>query len=214
MSKKITLVKEHTFLRPKFVRFLHQAAKSLGHHERLAGRRQWIIADAANKEWLSLPLDIKEEITKEIYAMEVSQRLNEVLSFPIVSASGETLDYWMKIAATYEGFPNLEIWKDALSFDHFRRAKKIALDPSNNITSPMEALARAYDQGWTAREMEIALTKMPDTDPKILDLRHKYPEWLWRAAYPMLSMNGNRREAEQYLKAYQKLVEKENIHEF
>jgi predicted nucleic acid-binding protein len=200
-------VKSSSFLSPRFIKFLHRTAKSINHHERMTGRRQWIIANATNAEWRNLSQDLRDEITKELFMMEVSEHLNEVLPFPLVSASGETLDYWCKIAATYANVPNLEVWQEALSFDHFRRAKKIALDPSNNLTSPMDALARAYEMKWTAGEMEDALTKEKPVEPRVLELRAKYPEWLWRAAYPLLTLNGNRGEAERHLLEYRRLVE-------
>ncbi len=193
-----------SFLRPEFLDFLRLTAKNLDFHLRVAGKRQWKIGEALNKEWVNLTPELKAEITKEAFILECVYRLNENLSFPIACA--ETVNVWMKTAATYENMPNLELWKEELSFDHFVRAKRIAADPTNGIASPMEALSFAYENKWTAREMEQALTRKPDTDPIILELRMKYPKWTWPMLYALPGLNGTRQQAEYHLSEFIRLV--------
>jgi hypothetical protein len=47
------------------------------------------------------------------------------------------------------------------------------------------------------------------TDPRILELREVYPQYLWSASSMLLKLNGNREQAEYHLKEFQRLVEEE-----
>lgn len=47
------------------------------------------------------------------------------------------------------------------------------------------------------------------TDPRILELRTVYPQYLWSASSMLLKLNGNREEAEYHLREFQRLVESE-----
>jgi hypothetical protein len=55
---------------------------------------------------------------------------------------------------------------------------------------------------WRYRENPEGIT-----DLAMIALREKYPDWLHRAAYKLLGLNGSRAQAEYHLNEYLRLVE-------
>ena len=128
------------------------------------------------------------------------------MPFPICGESGETLRRWCEVAAHYETFPNVTVWRGVLSFEHFRIAKSIGADPTNNITSA-EALALAVENTWTAEQMRAALRNKQESDPAILENRKRFPVWFGRMPDVLLGLNGNRKQVEYHFFEIARLVE-------
>lgn len=139
------------FLPAEFVDDLQTQARRYAVIERVKSRREWKFGELVNCQWEDLDPDVKAEITKDAYYMACSYYINAAVSFPIVSASGETLRRWCEVAAAYADMPALELIREQLSFDHFRRARILA--NKGKVSVPSYALATAIAQGYTAEEM-------------------------------------------------------------
>lgn len=140
-----------SFLPPEFVAQLQTQARRYMALEKLKSRREWYFGELANCQWDRLSDDVKAEVTKDQFYAECSYLINVVSDFPIVSASGETLKRWCEVAASYRDMPGLEIIREKLSFDHFRRARILA--NKGKVSVPAYALAVAATQQYTAEEM-------------------------------------------------------------
>jgi len=102
----------------------------------------------------------------------------------------------------------VSIWRDVLSFEHFRTARSIGADPTNNITSA-EVLALAVENEWTAEQVREAFKSRQETDPAILENRKRFAAWLGRIPDVLLGLNGNRDKAEHHLTEFVKAVEQD-----
>jgi hypothetical protein len=140
-----------SFLSPGFVDVLQAQARRYAALEKLRSRRQWFFGNLINGQWNCLPADVQEEVTRQGFYLECSYWINAAVEFPIVAASGETLRRWCEIAAAYENMPGVEIMREHLSFDHFRRARQLA--SKGKVSVPAFALATAAAEQLTAEEM-------------------------------------------------------------
>jgi hypothetical protein len=142
---------QNSFLPSAFVAELQTQARRYATLEKIKSRREWKFGELVNCQWDRLDADVKAEISREMFYVECSRLINDVADFPIVSASGETLRRWCEVAAAYQNMPGLEIIREQLSFDHFRRARILA--NKGKVIVPSYALAVAATQGYTAEEM-------------------------------------------------------------
>lgn len=177
-------------------------------HMRAISKREWYFGLRVNAIWSSLPMDVVEEIRISDFYAECSQWINYDLPFPVCASSGETLRRWCEVSAHYQTFPELDAWRQVLSFEHFRIARSLGADPTNTITSA-QALAFAVEHELTADQMREAFRDKQEARPEILELRKGFPAWVGKFADPLLSMNGNRVQAEYNLREYVRLVEDE-----
>jgi hypothetical protein len=175
---------------------------------KLKERKEWYFGNFINRLWETLPDDMREEIRLIDFYAECSAAINSGVRFPVVGTSGETLRRWCEVARHYQKFPNLDTVKRVLSFDHFRVARSLALDETNNIAS-IDALKLAVEHEWTADEMRTQLATRTNADPQILEIRSMFPAWIGKIADPLARMNGNKAQAQYHLTEYVKLVEQE-----
>jgi hypothetical protein len=150
MKSGVKVYRSH-LLREEFAAKLQAEAARYAHIERARSKKTWFLAEAVNREWDNLDADIRAEVSRDQWFMECSTVINSGLEFPIVGQSGETLRRWCNVAAAYANIPAAEEFKEALSFDHFFRAK--SLYERGKIAAPLLALAEAYEEGWTVEEM-------------------------------------------------------------
>lgn len=140
-------------LRPAFSCQLQKEAKKYRLIEKAKSKKEWHFAAIVNTEWETLDPDIKTEITRDQFNAECSRVINASLDFPIVTDTGETLRRWCNVADTYANMPGLEAFQNALSFDHFFQARRMANDPTIPLSVPVLALAEAVQNKWVVREM-------------------------------------------------------------
>lgn len=151
MSDKSGKVSHASFLPPGFVTELQTQAREYAALEQVKSRREWAFGESVNCMWERLAPEIKAEISKDMFYVECSHHINASVEFPIVSASGETLRRWCEVAAAYRDMPGVELIRESLSFDHFRRAR--ALANKGKVSVPAYALAVAVTHKYTAEEM-------------------------------------------------------------
>jgi hypothetical protein len=190
------------------VKALQQAGRRLVNLYQAESRKQWELGRLANDTWDGLSDEIKEEVRKEDFYAECSQWINHAAGRKVVGSSGETLRRWADVEKHYRQFPNLEVWKKTLFFNHFERARIIGGNPLTPVTAP-EALAFAVENNWTAAEMSEELDKKHETSAAVLEIRKKYPLF-GRFADILLTLNGSRKQVEYHMQEIEKLVKAEN----
>lgn len=153
---------------------LQQAGRRLANIERAESRHQWNLGKLANDTWDTLPADVVEEIRKADFYAECSQWINHAAGRAVVGSSGETLRRWADVERHYRQFPNVDAWKDGLSFHHFENARQIGGNPLTDTTAP-EALAFAVQNNWTAAEMSEELDKKHELSLAVIEVRSQYP---------------------------------------
>lgn len=170
------------FLPPEFVTTLQTQARRYAALEKLKSRREWFFGELVNCEWERLESDVKAEFTKDRFYMLCSHLINEVTDFPIVAESGETLKRWCEVVASFQHMPGLEIIREKLSFDHFRRARILA--NKGKVSVPSYALAVAATQGYTAEEMTTHFD--PPEAPNEYEMVIGRLDWLQSARFEWL----------------------------
>jgi hypothetical protein len=190
----------------KYVNQLRRGGRDYARYQRKLSKKQWFFGALVNKVWDNLPVDMKEEIRVQDFYSECSQWINLDVPFVVCAATGETLRRWCEVAAHYETFPQVAAWREVLSFEHFRIAKSIGADPTNNLTSA-EALAFAVENEWTADQMRDAFRTKQEANPAVIENRKRFAAWLGRVPDVLLGLNGNRKQAEYHLGEFVKLVE-------
>lgn len=146
-------------LRPAFVKALQREGKRYERAEALQSKVQWKIGDLALKEWRFVESDAEGEITKHHFQAWASSKINEVLGYPLLTATGETLRRWMDIAEKYENVSDeIEPLKEVLPYDYFRLAASLAARPENEAKgiTPLFILAKTHYEKWTDDEMRAA----------------------------------------------------------
>jgi len=208
IDQKGTLYRS-TFLTDEQVRTIQKEARKLSLIEKARSKKQMYFGRLANQIWdeIKEKPEIKGEIYKSDLYVEMSYWINEGQEFPLVGASGETLRRWSETAAQFANVPAIEEIEKVLSFDHFFRARK--LYNAGLVEAPVLPLAIAIEENLIAEEMTIRFTDPPEIEPAKLELRKLYPEWCWVTSYQLLSLNGNRQQAEYHLNEYVKLVNEE-----
>lgn len=189
------------------VRTLQQAGRRLVNIQRAESRKQWEIGKLANEVWDNLPADMREEIRKADFYAECSQWINHAAGRAVVGTSGETLRRWADVEKYFRQFPNIEIWKENLFFNHFERARIIGGNPLTPVTAP-EALAFAVENNWTASEMSEELDKKHEISPAVIEIRSRYPLF-GKFADILLTLNGIRPQVMQLMDEIVRLVETE-----
>ena len=146
------------YLSPDFATDLMQSAKEYDRAEEVSDNEKWVIAELVNDMWsehAGLVYELTGEKvfpTKAEYYVECSRVANIGLSRKRFGDSGETLRAWCELQQTYAAFPDIHKFLDALSFEHLRKAKKLAKD--EKVKVPVLALAKAIQENWTADEMK------------------------------------------------------------
>ena len=146
------------YLDPEFTADLMQSAKEYDRAEEISDNEKWTIAERVNEMWpehAGLTYELTGERifpTKAEYYVECSRVANIGLSRKRFGDSGETLRAWCELQQTYAPFPDIHKFLDELSFDHLRKAKKLARD--EKVKVPVLALAKAIAENWTADEMK------------------------------------------------------------
>ena len=146
------------YLSPDFAIDLMQSAKEYDRAEEVSDNEKWVIAELVNDMWsehAGLVYELTGEKvfpTKAEYYVECSRVANIGLSRKRFGDSGETLRAWCELQQTYAAFPDIHKFLDALSFEHLRKAKKLAKD--EKVKVPVLALAKAIQENWTADEMK------------------------------------------------------------
>ncbi len=199
---------QSNILPDKAVNQLRRGGVRYAKHMRAISKRAWYFGLRVNFIWSSLPVDITTEIRLSDFYAECSQWINRDLSFPVCASSGETLRRWCEVAAHYETFPEVVLWREVLSFEHFRIAKSLGADPTNNVTST-EALAFAIHHELTADQMREAFKSKQEADPAILENRLRFAAWWGRVPDMLFGLNGSRQQVEYHLFEIEKLVEME-----
>lgn len=146
------------YLDPEFVTDLMKSAQEHDRAEEISDDEKWNIAERVNDLWpehAGMVYELTNDRifpTKEEYYIECSRVANIGLKRKRFSDSGQTLRAWCELQQTYAAFPDIHKFLDVLSFDHLRKAKKLAKD--NKVKVPVLALANAIDKQWTADEMK------------------------------------------------------------
>jgi len=146
------------YLDPEFTADLMETAKEYDRAEEISDNEKWTIAERVNEMWpehAGLTYELTGERifpTKAEYYVECSRVANIGLSRKRFGDSGETLRAWCELQQTYAQFPDIHKFLDALSFEHLRKAKKLAKD--EKVKVPVLALAKAIAENWTADEMK------------------------------------------------------------
>jgi len=200
-----------TFLDEQTIVTIQKEAQKYRLIEKARSKKQFYFGRLANEIWEQIKDrdDIRGEIYKDDLYVEMSYWINEGQDFPLVGASGETLRRWAETAAQFENVPEINEIEEALSFDHFFRARK--LYNAGLVEAPVYPLAIAIKEQLIAEEMTKRFTDPPEIEPAKLELRQQYPEWCWIAAYKLLSLNGERELAEYHLREYIRLVSPEQL---
>ena len=145
-------------LDPEFVKDLMASAKEYDNAEEISDDEKWAIAEKVNDLWpehagIRYAMSKKKVFeTKADYYVECSRVANIGLKRKRFGDSGETLRAWCELQQTYANFPDVHKFLDALSFEHLRKAKKLAKD--EKVKVPVLALAKAIAENWTADEMK------------------------------------------------------------
>lgn len=145
-------------LDPQFVKDLMASAKEYDNAEEISDDEKWAIAEKVNDLWpehagIRYAMSKKKVFeTKADYYVECSRVANIGLKRKRFGDSGETLRAWCELQQTYANFPDVHKFLDALSFEHLRKAKKLAKD--EKVKVPVLALAKAIAENWTADEMK------------------------------------------------------------
>ena len=200
-----------TFLDDETIVTIQKEARKYRIIEKARSKKQFFFGRLANEIWVQIKdrPDIRGEIYKDDLYVEMSYWINEGQDFPLVGASGETLRRWAETAAQFENVPAVKELEEALSFDHFFRARK--LYNAGLVEAPVYPLAIAVKEGLIAEEMTNRFTDPPEIEPEKLELRMQFPEWAWLAAYKLLSLNGEREQAEFHLREYIRIVSPEEL---
>ncbi len=172
----MTVIDTLSQLRPQFVQAIRAEAQAYAEARESSDAHQWTIGALALAEWreqYSGERGGPDEISKMEFYQLASEAINSALPFPIVAQSGHTLRLWVNMAETYE-HTDAAI-KDALTYQHFRDAKRLAAMPENEGKNPDYFLAQAITGQLTADEM------LERYDPKRSEPVHEYDKvigWL------------------------------------
>lgn len=145
-------------LDPEFVKDLQANAQDYDGFQSESDDSKWVIARRVNEMWeehknMTYPLTTDPAFpTKMDYYAECSRVANIGLKHKRFSDSGETLRRWCEIQESYAAFSQADLLLSELSFDHLVRARKLARD--EKVKSPILALAKAMEAGYTADEMQ------------------------------------------------------------
>jgi len=193
-------------LRPEFSCQLQQESRKYNLIQKAKSKKEWHFGNLVNVEWESAGDDMKTEISKDQFYAECSRVMNAELPFPIVTDSGQTLRRWCNVAESYANMPGLEAFQEALSFDHFFHARRMANDPAIPLSIPVLVLAEAVKNKWVVKEM-IQHYAPPE-------LVHDYDKALgWLDSLQAIKLDWiknktEREEAQMHLSAYRQIVER------
>lgn len=201
--KKGNLPNEEQFLSPEFVASLQQDAREYRAVEQDKSRKEWHFGRMVNDEWDALDADRKAELNKERFYHLCSQYMNAAVDFPIVGASGETLRRWCELELSYRNMPAFEAMSEALSFDHFRKARM--LSNKGKVSVPAYALATAISEKLTADEMAYKFD--PPQAPNEWERITGYIDSL--QAMKLEFLNGSKAEFIQLVSRLRQIVEHE-----
>ncbi len=165
----MTVIDTLSQLRPQFVKAIRTEARAYAEAQGSADAHQWAIGALALAEWreqYSGENGGADEMPKMEFYQLASEAINSALPFPIVAQSGHTLRLWMSIVETYEHTDTAI--RDALTYQHFRNAKRLAAMPENEGKNPDYFLAQAITGQLTADEM------LEKYDPKRSEPVHEY----------------------------------------
>lgn len=197
-------VETHPFP-PAFIAFLKKEGNKLATIERVKSKKQWAIAERVIAEWDALPEDVKEEMSKEVYYSQVAYFMNQGQDYNVTAESGETIDWWCKVAATYQNMPHLDEWKNALSFGHFAKAK--TLYNKELITAPDKALAIAWRDKLSVDEMVKRFTNPLVAPAWKIEVQKSWHQGFWSVAYLLHDVKN--KQIEFHLREAEKLYKKE-----
>lgn len=184
-----------------FVDKLQAEARKLSIMQNVTCKKQWCIGDMVNDEWRQYD----GEITKEQFYEECSRAINHGLPFPICSASGQTLRRWCEVTESYAKLPALDAFKEALSFDHFFQARRMANDEKYSLPAPDIALAQAVQNKWTVSEMVFHFS--PKEPVHEYDKAISWLDSLQRVKLDWIKDADKRKKAEYHLDQFRQIVE-------